>query len=154
MGEKKWVKIWIKKSGYKKWGCRLKRIKITSILKFLPKHHYYRPLKKLTKSPIVQTSKKSMKKNCAKFFDKNKNFIFFRVFHRKCLKTSSKGTKTNQVKILSSFWHICEKDVFFDEKKTDHPSIPSHHPSIQAGGDAWNPGGTYGENNDISRVKN
>ena len=125
MGEKKWVKIWIKKSGYKKWGCRLKRIKITSILKFLPKHHYYRPLKKLTKSPIVQTSKKSMKKNCAKFFDKNKNFIFFRVFHRKCLKTSSKGTKTNQVKILSSFWHICEKDVFFDEKKTDHP-IPSH----------------------------
>ena len=132
MGEKKCVKIWIKKKGG---GCRLRRIKIRQYWFFFPKHHYYRPLKKLTKSPIVQTSKKSMKKNCAKFFDKNKNFIFFRVFHRKCLKNSSKGTKTNQVKILSSFWHICEKDVFFDEKKTDHPSHPSHpipsHPIIR-----------------------
>ena len=78
-----------------------------------------------------------LKKNCAKFFTKNKNFIFFRTFNRKCLLTSSKGTKNIQEKILSSFPDICEKDVFLDLQNTD-PSIPSH-PSIQAGAGAWYP---------------
>ena len=36
--------------------------------------------------------KKSLKKkSCSKFFDKFKNFYFFRVFLRKCLKNSSRG---------------------------------------------------------------
>ena len=41
-------------------------------------------------------SKKSLKKkSCSKFFDKFKNFHFLRVFLRKCLKNSSKGTRNN-----------------------------------------------------------
>ena len=47
---------------------------------------------------------------------------------RKCPQNSSVGTKNNQGKILSSFRDISEKDVFFDPKKTDHPSIHPSHP--------------------------
>ena len=64
------------------------------------------------------------------------------IFHRKCLSTSSMGTKNNQEKIWSIFPDICEKVVFLDLQNTD-PSIPSHpipsHPSIQAGAGAWYP---------------
>ena len=53
---------------------------------------------KLTKLPLqtdLKQMKKLLKKSCAKFFDKFKNFYFFRVFLRKCLKNSSKGTRNN-----------------------------------------------------------
>ena len=42
-----------------------------------------------------KTKKMLKKKSCSKFFDKFKNFHFFRVFLRKCLKNSSKGTRNN-----------------------------------------------------------
>ena len=90
--------------------------------------------KKSTKSPLLQTSKirkKSLEKNCAKFFTKNKIFWIFRVFLRKCLKNSSKGTRDNEKKILSSFRDIPEKHVFFDFQVTRPPSTSiHHHPSV------------------------
>ena len=44
---------------------------------------------------LMKIEKNRWKKSCAKFFDKFKNFDFFRVFLRKCLKNSSKGTRNN-----------------------------------------------------------
>ena len=69
-------------------------------------------------------SKKSLKKsNCSKFFGKNKIWFFGQIFHRKCLLTSSKGTRNNQEKILIRFWNISKKHGFFDQKWYVRPSV-------------------------------
>ena len=59
------------------------------------------------------------------------------------LQTSSRGTKNNQRHISSSFREINRKKTGCYQPITHHPSIT--HPSIQAGGDAWNPGGHMGK---------
>ena len=85
--------------------------------------------------------KKSPKNpNCSKLYEKNKICIFSQNFVQKCVLTSSKGTRKNQKKISSSFRDISKIPSFF---LADRPVRPSVRPSIQAGGDAWYPGGFY-----------
>ena len=73
---------------------------------------------------FVKKSKKSPKKqNCSKFLEKNKNCIFFQNFLRECLLASSKGTRNNQKKILSSFWDISKNRIFLSKKWKNHQKI-------------------------------
>ena len=62
------------KYGNKKLSCKFSRISEISV-------------------GIMKEKKYSLMVSCSKFFDKFRNFHFFRVFLRKCLKNSSKGKR-------------------------------------------------------------
>ena len=61
------------------------------------------------------------KKKVVRFFLKKNIPFFFSEFSKRCLKNSSKGTKNNELKILSGFrdiWEIFVKMYFFAKKKS------------------------------------
>ena len=73
---------------------------------------------------FVKKSKNSPKKqNFSKFLEKNKNCTFYQNYLRKCLLASSKGTRNNQKKILSSFWDISKNRIFLSKKWKNHQKI-------------------------------
>merc|ERR1712055_492900 len=74
-----------------------------SIVKFLPKHHYYRPQK------ITEIPKKKIVRN---FLTNLKFFIFFEFFSENILKTLLRGRETTRKKYRIVF----EKLTFFEEK--------------------------------------
>merc|ERR1712055_635602 len=98
-----------------------------SIVKFLPKHHYYRP-QKITKFP-----KKKIVRN---FLTNLKIFIFFEFFSENVLKTLLRGRETNRKKYRIVFEKFLKYLIFFDfgcpspiTTTTHHPSPITHHPS-------------------------
>ena len=70
--------------------------------------------KKLTESPILQTSKnqKNPGKKSSKLFTKNQNFIFFEFFSENVVKTIQRGGETTTKK-NSSFRDIFKIHDFF-----------------------------------------
>ena len=61
------------------------------------------------------------KKRSCSILEKKNPIFFFSEFSKRCLKHSSKGTKNNELKILSCFrdiWEIFVKMYFFVKKKS------------------------------------
>ena len=80
-----------------------------------------------------------MKKKIVRNFLTNlKFFIFFEFFSENVLKTLLRGRETTRKKYRIVFEKFLKYVIFFD---FGCPSPPITHPSIQAGGDAWYPGG-------------
>ena len=93
-----------KKVGVKKnWG-RLRRIKIPSILKFLPKHRYYRPLKNRPNHQYYRPQKIeeiAEKKVVRNFLQKIKIIFFFEFFSENVFKTLLRGREILKVRSVT-----------------------------------------------------
>ena len=96
-------------------GKRLWRIKISWMVKFLPKTYYYRPLKNWPNHQyyrLQKIEKKAEKKVVRNFLTNLKIFIFFEFFSENVLKTLLRGRETTRKK----YWIVFEKFTFFEKK--------------------------------------
>ena len=112
-------------------------------MKFLAYNIYNRPLKKSTRIPLLVTQKSKKSRKKVRNFLQKKNEILCGL-KKKCRNNSSKGSKSNQKKILSSLRDFPGKHGFLSPKKYYiHPSVhPSIHPSVNTSWqNAWNPWG-------------
>ena len=84
--------------------------------KFRP-FHCLNPSHKMDQTTTGKQPYFFAKKSCSKFFEKRIFRFFFSEFSKRCLKSSSKGRKNNELKILSDFREIWEILVKFSRKK-------------------------------------
>ena len=105
-------------------------------MKFLPKHHYYIPLKNRPNHHYYRPQKIekiSEKKIVRNFLQKIKFLFFFEFFSENVLKTLLRGRETTRKKYRIVFEKFLKYVMFFDFAcpSIHHPSIT--HPSIQVG---------------------
>ena len=84
-------------------------------MKFLPKHHYYRPLKNWPNYHYYRPQKieeNAEKKVVRNFLTNLQIFSFFEFFSEYVLKSLLGGKETTRKK----YWVIVEKYTFFDKK--------------------------------------
>ena len=101
-------------------------------MKFLPKHHYYIPLKNRPNHHYYRPQKIeeiAEKKVVRNFLTNLKISIFFEFFSENVLKTLLRGRETTRKKYRVVFEKFFEYMIFFDFAC---PS-PITHPSIQVG---------------------
>ena len=108
---------------------RLRRIEIPSILKLLPKHQYYRPLKNRPNHQYYRPQKIeeiAEKKVVRNFLQKIKILFFFEFFSENVSKTLLRGRETTRKKYRVDFEKFFKNMIFFDfacPSTTIHPSI-------------------------------
>ena len=130
---------------YHTWSFLFQKFHSFLIQKFLPNHHYYRPLKSRPNHHYYRPQK--IKKIAGKKMCEIKKKI--RGFPRKCLKNSSKGTRNNQKKISNSIREIFKIHDFFRFSLPVHPpSTTIHHPSVKT---SWlSPGTPEGQSTGLN----